>query len=231
MVLVIGVTGSIATGKSTACEVIVDQGAHHCDADRLVHRLYDPGTEAFDRIVGIFGQEIVGDDGYIDRRILGGKVFGNPEEMNKLTTAIGSINDAVKAVVDEWRETLGPDDVALMEAVNLIEAGYGQWCDQVWLFACDEDIARQRLAARNQFSSEEVEKRLASQRSWEDRAIVSDIVMMNNGTQENFTSQVRNQYRSVVQLAQVGELEPSKFKGWWKAQAKEREAQQTDQSG
>ena len=79
MVLVIGVAGSIATGKSTACEVIVSQGAHHCDADRLVHRLYDRGTDAFDRIVTIFGNEIVGDDGYIDRRILGGKVFGNPK--------------------------------------------------------------------------------------------------------------------------------------------------------
>ncbi len=230
MVLVIGVAGSIATGKSTACEVIVSQGAHHCDADRLVHRLYDPGTDAFDRIVAIFGNEIVRDDGYIDRRILGGKVFGKPEEMNKLTTAIGSISDAVKGVVDEWRETLGSDDVALMEAVNLIEAGYGQWCDQVWLFACDEDIARQRLAARNQLSTEEVEKRLASQRSWEDRAIASDIVMMNNGTEDDFKRQVRNQYRSINQLAQAGELETSKYNDWWKEYVREREAQKTESS-
>ena len=230
MVLVIGVAGSIATGKSTACEVIVSQGAHHCDADRLVHRLYDPGTDAFDRIVAIFGNEIVGDDGYIDRRILGGKVFGKPEEMNKLTTAIGSISDAVKSVVNEWRETLGPDDVALMEAVNLIEAGYGQWCDQVWLFACDEDIARQRLAARNQLSTEEVEKRLASQRSWEDRAIASDIVMMNNGTEDDFKRQVRNQYRSIIQLAQAGELETSKYNDWWKEYVREREAPKTESS-
>ena len=230
MVLVIGVAGSIATGKSTACEVIVAQGAHHCDADRLVHRLYDRGTDAFDRIVAIFGNEIVGDDGYIDRRILGGKVFGKPEEMNKLTTAIGSISDAVKSVVNEWRETLGPDDVALMEAVNLIEAGYGQWCDQVWLFACDEDIARQRLAARNQLSTEEVEKRLASQRSWEDRAIASDIVMMNNGTEDDFKRQVRNQYRSIIQLASLGELETSKYNDWWKEYVREREAPKTESS-
>jgi len=226
MVLVIGVTGSIATGKSTACDVIVEMGAKHCDADKLAHRLYDPGTDAFDRIVVIFGDEIVGEDGYIDRRILGGKVFGNPDEMNKLTTAIGSIADAAEAVITEWRETLGPVDVALMEAVNLIEAGYGQWCDQVWLFACDEDVARQRLAARNQLTPEEVEQRIASQRSWEERAVASDIVMMNNGTQEDFILQVRNQFRSIHQLAQVGELEPSKYKKWWI----EREAQKSDQS-
>ena len=113
MPLIIGVTGSIATGKSTACQLMVDQGAVHCDADRLVHRMYDPGTDAFDRIVAIFGDEIVGEDGYIDRRKLGAKVFGKPEEMNKLTTAIGSIVDAIKAVIDEWNDTLGADDVAV----------------------------------------------------------------------------------------------------------------------
>ena len=126
MPLIIGITGSIAAGKSTACRLLVERGAHHCDADRLVHRLYDPGTDAFDRIVGIFGEEIVGGDGYIDRRVLGGKVFGKPEEMNKLTTAIGSIADAVKGVIDEWNATLAADEIALLEAVNHVEAGYGQ---------------------------------------------------------------------------------------------------------
>ena len=87
MPLIIGVTGSIATGKSSACALMASGGAEHLDADRLVHRLYDPGKPAFDRIVGIFGEEIVGADGYIDRKILGSKVFGKPEEMNKLTTA------------------------------------------------------------------------------------------------------------------------------------------------
>ena len=113
MPLIIGVTGSIATGKSAACEMLVSLGAHHCDADRVVHRLYDPGTDAFDRIVTVFGPEIVGEDGYIDRRALGAMVFGKSEEMSKLTAAFGSIYDAVEQVVEGWRETLGSDDVAL----------------------------------------------------------------------------------------------------------------------
>ena len=166
MPLIIGVTGSIAAGKSTACQLIVAEGAVHCDADRLVHRMYDPGTAAFDRIVAIFGDEIVGEDGYIDRRILGAKVFGKPEEMNKLTTAIGSIVDAIKVVIDEWNDTLGPDEVAVLEAVNLVEAGYGRWCHQTWLFAAEQDIVRQRLADRNQYSEDEIAQRIASQRPW-----------------------------------------------------------------
>lgn len=215
MVLVIGVTGSIATGKSTACEVMEGMGAHHCDADRLVHRLYDPGTDAFDRIVDIFGNEIVGEDGFIDRRILGGKVFGKPNEMNKLTTAIGSISDAVKQVIDEWRSTLGPEDVALIEAVNLIEAGYGQWCDLVWLFACDQGVARQRLVDRNRFGPDEIEQRLASQRPWEDRADASDIVTMNDGALAEFEAAIRDRYASVNGLARAGKLEPSRYHAWW----------------
>lgn len=217
MPLIIGVTGSIATGKSTACRLMVERGAHHCDADRLVHRLYDPGTPAFDRIVGIFGEEIVGEDGYIDRRILGGKVFGKPEEMNKLTTAIGSIADAVKGVIDDWRRTLGDDEIAVLEAVNHVEAGYGRWCDRTWLIACDDDTARDRLAARNQFSPDEVEQRLASQRRWEDRADAADLVIFNNGSESEFIAEIRNCYDELVGLWRTGELEPTKYLDWWEA--------------
>ena len=217
MPLIIGVTGSIATGKSTACSVMSEMGAVHCDADRLVHRLYDPGTDAFDRIVGIFGEEIVGADGFIDRRILGAKVFGNPEQMNKLTTAIGSIADAVKGVIDEWNRSMSANEVAVLEAVNLVEAGYGQWCHQVWLLACDDDIARRRLAERNQYSDEEVEQRLASQRRWEERAPAADLVVFNNGSEEQFVSEVKSRFTHTRHLWQVGELEPSRYLAWWEA--------------
>ena len=215
MPLIIGVTGSIATGKSTACQLMVAEGAVHCDADRLVHRMYDPGTEAFDRIVAIFGREIVGEDGYIDRRRLGAKVFGKPEEMNKLTTAIGSIVDAIKAVIDEWNDTLGTDDVAVLEAVNLVEAGYGRWCHQTWLFAADQDIVRQRLAARNQYTEDEIDQRMASQRSWEDRAAAADLLVFNNDTEDHFKSEVGTHFAQVRHLWQNGELEPSRYTAWW----------------
>ena len=215
MPLIIGVTGSIATGKSTACQLMVDQGAVHCDADRLVHRIYDPGTDAFDRIVAIFGDEIVGEDGYIDRRKLGAKVFGKPEEMNKLTTAIGSIVDAIKAVIDEWNDTLGADDAAVLEAVNLVEAGYGRWCSRVWLFAADEEIVRQRLVGRNQYTEDEIDQRMASQRSWEERAPAADLLIFNNDTQEQFESEVRANFSQVRHLWQNGELEPTRYIAWW----------------
>ena len=215
MPLIIGVTGSIATGKSSACRLMEARGATHLDADRLVHRLYDPGKPAFYRIVAIFGDEIVGEDGYIDRKILGSKVFGKPEEMTKLTTAIGNIAEAVKGVVDEWEENLGEDEVAVLEAVNLIEAGYGQWCDAVWLFVCEEDTARRRLMERNGFSFEEANQRLASQRAWQDRAPASDRVFHNDGDIEALNAEVDAAYEEAARLAKDGRLPESKYYEWW----------------
>lgn len=215
MPLVIGVAGSIATGKSSACRLMVEQGGTHLDADRLVHRLYDPGKPAFDRIVAIFGDEIVGEDGHIDRKILGSKVFGKPEEMTKLTTAIGNIAEAVKEVVDGWNKTLGDQDVAVLEAVNLIEAGYGQWCDAVWLFACEEDTARRRLMQRNGFSVEEANQRLASQRAWREREPASDRVFHNDGGIAEFEAKVESAYAETARLTRDGRLPVSKYYDWW----------------
>ena len=215
MPLIIGVTGAIATGKSSACGLMAAQGATHLDADRLVHRLYDPGKLAFERIVSIFGDEIVGADGYIDRKVLGSKVFGKPEEMAKLTTAIGNIAEAVKEVVDGWNDTLGSDDVAVLEAVNLIEAGYGRWCDAVWLFACQEDAARWRLMRRNGFSVEEANQRLASQRAWQERAAAADRVFHNDGGIAEFEAEVNAAYEEAVRLSKDGRLPESKYYGWW----------------
>ena len=215
MPLIIGVTGSIATGKSSACGLMEAQGAKHLDADRLVHRLYDPGKPAFGRIVAIFGEEIVGEDGYIDRKVLGSKVFGKPDEMTKLTTAIGNIAEAVKEVVDEWNETLAEADVAVLEAVNLIDAGYGQWCDAVWLFACEEDTARSRVMKRNGFSLEEANQRLASQRAWQDREPASDRVFHNNHGIDEFEAEVGAAYKETARLAQDGRLPASRYYDWW----------------
>ena len=219
MPLVIGITGSIATGKGLVCETLVNLGAVHCDADKLVHRLYDPGKPAFDRIVTIFGQDIVGQDGYIDRKILGAKVFGKPEEMRKLTQAIGDIGGAIKDVIDQWRDTLARDAMAIMESVNHVEAGYGQWTDVTWLVACDERIARQRLMSRNGLSEAEADQRLASQRKWQDREPAADLVLHNNGTQEELIDRVKAQYQRVREQWSQEKLPESRYYPWWKARS------------
>jgi dephospho-CoA kinase len=215
MPLIIGITGSIATGKSTACEYMLRQGAAYCDADKLVHTLYEPGKPAFDRIIETFGRDVVGRDGFIDRRALGARVFGNPDEMAKLTAAIGDIAGAVRQVIESWRATLGRYDVAVLEAVNFVEAGYGQWCDLVWLFACNPAIARQRLMQRSNLTPEEADRRLASQRGWEDRAAAVDCVIFNDNTEQDLIGQIASEFEHVKSEWADGGLAPSRYLNWW----------------
>ena len=219
MALILGVTGSIATGKSLVCRTLVELGAVHCDADKLVHRLYDPGTPGFERVVAEFGTEVVGADGYVDRKVLGSKVFGNPEAMRRLTRAMGDITGAIKHEIDRWRETLPADAVGVMEAVNLIEPGYAAWCDQVWLVAADHGVAKARLMARNGFGEAEAEQRLASQRPWQDRAGAADFVIHNNGDIAAVQTAVRQELARIRALHAAGELPPPRYHAWQEAQA------------
>ena len=85
---VLGLTGGIASGKSTAAAQLKELGVVVLDADRYGHRAYDPDSPGFHAVVNEFGHDIVGEDGEIDRRILGGKVFGDPEKMERLTDIV-----------------------------------------------------------------------------------------------------------------------------------------------
>ncbi len=225
MPLIIGLAGTIAAGKSTVGQLLVEQGAVHCDADKLVHTLYYPGTPGYDRVVAAFGPEVVGEDGYVDRKILGSKVFGKPEEMNKLTTAIGSISEAIKGVIDVWRIELADDAIGVMEAVNLMEPGYSNWCDQTWLIAVDDDVARARLLETRGMSETEANQRLKSMVPASVRAPGADWVHFNNGTREELTAAVNAELGRIRDLHAKGELPESVFKSWWEPFIAKRRAE------
>jgi dephospho-CoA kinase len=225
MPLVLGITGSIATGKSLLCEHLVAQhGAIHGDADKIVHRMYDPGKPGFDRIVEEFSDEIVDADGYIDRKVLGSMVFGKPERMGALTTAIGDIAAEMKQTIEGWREDLPDDGIAILEAVNLIEAGYSAWTDATWLVAADDEVALPRLMERNAFSEEEARQRLDSARDWKLREPASDRVFLNNTTTEQFLSSIDDAIEETQRQLLDGTLPDSRFHEWWEDTREEREA-------
>jgi len=214
--LVIGLAGTIAAGKSTVAALLEERGAVHCDGDKLVHTLYAPGTPGFERVVDAFGQDIVGSDGLVDRKLLGAKVFGKPDEMNRLTTAIGSITEAIKRVVDGWRRDLGPGQLAVLEAVNLMEPGFAIWCDQVWLIGASDDVARQRLIETRGMSEAEANQRLKSMIPLEVRAPGCDWVYRNDGTRAELAAAVNAELERVVALHSAGALAQSKFADWWR---------------
>ena len=215
MPLVIGLTGSIATGKSLLSEHLVKtQNAIHANADTLVHRMYDPGTEGFDRIVLEFGTDVIGSDGYIDRKIIGSKVFGNQERMRALTAAIGDISAMIHDVIIEWRQSLPEDAIAIMEAVNLIEPGYSEWCDVTWLVACEKETALPRLMERNNFSHEEAMQRINGARDWRDRAPAADRIFHNDGNLDLFLKESDAAILETKDKNLNGTLEISRWFDW-----------------
>ena len=198
--IIIGITGSIATGKSTYINKLIKEfSPEFCDADKLVHTLYEPGKPAYDRIIDIFGNEIIDNKTqYIDRKKLGSIVFKDKTLMKKLTDAIGDIGTEVKNVVDGWIKN--KKSIGIVEAVNLIEANYIEWCDHVWLFKVDDNIALNRLIKRNNLSKAEAKKRINSQTSWEKRSEYSNLIVDTNDKSENVYEILKENYIKILNL-------------------------------
>lgn len=221
MPMILGVTGSIATGKSGMCAHLVEQyGATHGDADKIVHRMFDPGREGFDNAVGEFGEDIIGEDGFIDRKKIGNLVFGNPDNMGRWMKAIGDIEVEMRTTIEGWRASLGEHDVAILEAVNLIEADYSAWCDATWLVAAEDEIALPRLIARNNFSEEEAQQRLGAGRKWTERAPAADQVLHNNGSYDDFLAEVERVFQETHAQFKASTLPKSQWFAWREANPK-----------
>lgn len=172
----IGLTGGIASGKSTVVELLREFGAATIDADKLGHQTYEPGTDTFRAVVAAFGDELVAEDGTIDRRVLGGKVFGKPDELKRLTDIVWPGIRALAAA--ELQRLAGEGtEVAVLEAAVLIEAEWQDLVDEVWVVSVSPDAARERLMARNNMSAEDADARINSQLSNDERLRHADIVL------------------------------------------------------
>ncbi len=179
----IGLTGGIASGKSTVAEFFREQGVPVLDADILGHRTYDPGTSTFAAVVAAFGSDIVAGDGTIDRRALGGKVFGKPEELTRLTDIVWP---GIRALASQELSDLevAGTGIALLEAAVLLEAGWQDMVDEIWVTTVEPDLAVARLAERNGMDEAAARARIDSQLSNEERIAAASVVIENNGTRE-----------------------------------------------
>ncbi len=193
---VIGLTGGIASGKSAVSARLVERGAALLDADLLGHRTYAPGGPVYDAVVDRFGREIVADDGAIDRRVLGAKVFGDAAALKRLTDIVWP---AIKALaVEELRglERAG-SQVAVLEAAVLIEADWQDLADEVWVVTVPRSIARQRLMQRNGLSTEAANARIDSQLTDGERIKHADRVIDNSGSVEEAWARVDQEWEAL----------------------------------
>lgn len=187
---VICLTGGIASGKSTASEFLGSKGATIIDADKLGHRVYDTGTQGFLKVIEAFGDDILNAENQIDRKVLGGKVFGDPDGLKKLTDIVWpEIRRLAELEIDSLK-ILNPDGVVVLEAAVLFEAGWEDIGDEIWVAVVDQDIAIARAMARDGLEREAVEKRIQAQLSNAERIARADVVIENNGTLEEMIQQL-----------------------------------------
>lgn len=186
---VIGLTGGIASGKSTATAFFRDHDVPVIDADILGHRTYEPGTETYRAVVQTFGEDIVAADGSIDRRILGGKVFGKPDELKRLTDIVWpGIRKLANQDLGEF-EAAG-NNLAVLEAAVLFEAGWEDLCDEIWVVVVEPELAVERLASRNGLDPEAARARIDSQLSNAERISRADVVIENNSTLDALNARI-----------------------------------------
>jgi len=177
----IGLTGGIASGKTTVTRFFRDKGIPVIDADILGHRTYEPGSDTFRAVVKTFGDDLVAPDGSIDRKALGAKVFGKPAELKKLTDIVWpGIRKLAGEALSEL-ETAG-NAIALLEAAVLFEAGWEDLVDEVWVVVVEPDHAVKRLFDRNNLDEAAARARIASQLSNAERIARAQVVIENNSS-------------------------------------------------
>ena len=197
MARVIALTGGMASGKSTAARFLKEQGAHVIDADVLGHRAYAVGSPAHARVVETFGSEVLAAGGTIDRKVLGAKVFGKPAELKKLTDIVWPAIRALAAEEIAEVRRAGTAPVVVLEAAVLLEAGWQDLGDEVWVNIVDREVAIARAMQRDRFSRAMVEKRLDAQLGNAERIERADVVIDNNGTVEEMLAQLRTHWERI----------------------------------
>jgi dephospho-CoA kinase len=195
----VGLTGGIATGKSTIGAMFVELGCHLIDSDQITHRLFEPGQSVYAAVVKEFGTRILTPDGTIDRRMLGDIVFReNPQARERLNALV---HPAVIERQQHWLEEIESQDahaIAIVDAALMIEVGTYKNYDKVIVVSCRPEIQKQRLRARlPALSNDEIEARIRSQMPMEEKVRFADFVIDTSGSLEASREQVSEVYRAL----------------------------------
>ena len=187
---VIGLTGGIGSGKSTVSQFLRELGAVVLDADKVGHEAYQPNTETWREVVAAFGEQILTPDGNIDRRKLGEIVFNNPESLAQLNRIVHPrMYEMMKTRIEEYRQQRV--DVVVLEAAVLLEAGWTPLVDEVWVTVASESTVVKRAVERTGLPEEQIQARIRSQLSAEERAKHANVLINNDSSLDELKTKVR----------------------------------------
>lgn len=185
---IIGITGGIASGKSTVTKFLRQEGYKVVDADALVHKLQNPGGRLYRILLEHFGQEIILENGSLNRPLLAKRLFSNPSELEWSKETQGEvIREELATLRDQLAQTEG---VFFMDIPLLFEQGYESWFDEIWLVYVDKKTQIERLMNRDHMNVEEAQARLESQWSLSKKKKLASHIIDNSGTQKELVEQV-----------------------------------------
>jgi dephospho-CoA kinase len=191
---VIGLTGNIATGKSTVVRMLEEFGAQAIDGDRIAHELMGPASPLREQIAAAFGPQVVNADGSINRPELGKVVFSDPAKLQELEAIVWPpVLARKRAAIYEP----GPD-VLLLDAIKLFESGMAADCDAVWVITSPRELQIERIIARNNVDRAEAERRIDAQPPQEEKVARADLVIDNSGSLDDLRRQVREAWTNLT---------------------------------
>ena len=186
----VGLTGGIASGKSTVAKILQSLGAAIVNADDLAREVVEPGHEAWKGIVAAFGADILQSDQTLDRQKLRTLIFNQPEARKRLESII---HPRVRALAEERirQYAAAGYPVVIYEVPLLFEGNLQEWLRPVILVACDVETQTARLQNRDHLTAADAEKHIAAQMSLKDKRRLADYVIENNGSLEDLERQTR----------------------------------------
>lgn len=189
MTRIIGLTGGIASGKSTVSNLLRQAGMPIVDADQITRQVQRPGSTALDKLAAAFGNQIIQPDGNLDRAQLGKRVFADAaarQELNQIMQPL--IRDAIWQAVDTLKKQHVPN--VILDLPLLYEQHYDEDCDLVVVVTVSSDTELHRLMARNHYSAAEARARIAAQMPLSEKVARADVVIDNDASLEQTRRQV-----------------------------------------
>ena len=199
--LIVGLTGGVASGKSVVSRILKEEGAYLIDADQIARELVQPRTSAWEELVKVFGKEILQKDGSIHRKQLAAKVFSDPKQRDLLNR---TLHPRIKEEMGRRLKAIGqkdPEAIVVIDAPLLVETGDHREMDKVIVVISTEAQQIARLREREGMDQEEARRIMASQMATEEKVKVADFVIRNEGSLEETERRAREVFQELKRIA------------------------------
>lgn len=185
MAKIVGITGPSGSGKSLLCKYLTEMGIPCIDADAVYHSMLVPPSRCIEAIANAFGNDLISEDGKIDRKLLSARVFSDPEQLrllNKtvLPIVVDEINRMIASLISDGAQTVAVD------APTLIESGFYKSCDMIIAVLSPVETRIQRIMSRDGISEERAKMRVLSQKNDDFYSSVADITIFNGNEASDF---------------------------------------------